>query len=105
MVLSVFKSINDLMPELLKPYNPTRAPWTMNQLLPQTLRSRLKSRGDGVFSVEAPDLILSCSKDLPSLLKKPYLFLLSGLVETSAFIMLFIVYILYNLYKVHLKTC
>lgn len=58
------------MPELLKPYNPTRAPRTMNQLLPQTLRSRLKSRGDGVFSVEAPDLILSCSKDLPSLLKK-----------------------------------
>lgn len=60
------------MPELLKPYNPTRAPRTMNQLLPQTLRSRLKSRGDGVFSVEAPDLILSCSKDLPSLLKTPF---------------------------------
>lgn len=57
MVLSVFKSINDLMPGLLTPYNPTRAPRTMNQLLPETLRSRLKSRGDGVFSVEAPDLI------------------------------------------------
>lgn len=102
MVLSVFKSINDLMPELLEPYNPTRAPRTMNQLLPQTLRSRLKSRGDGVFSVEAPDLDFKLFQRSAQSPKKPYLFLLSGLVETSAFIMLFIVYILY---KVHLKTC
>lgn len=93
MVLSVFKSINDLMPELLKPYNPTRAPRTMNQLLPQTLRSMLFSGGSR-FNLK----LFQRSAQSP---KKPYLFLLSGLVETSAFIMLFIVYILH---KVHLKN-
>lgn len=62
-ILFVFKSLSGTVPpflsKLLQPLTPARALRSTDQLLLETPRSRLKSRGDGAFSVMAHNLLKS----------------------------------------------